>query len=69
MQERWFPLNALQTHAATEREGGGGAREERSRGERGQERKGGGKNSVLSHLGFLDERCVYVFGSIIWSLS
>lgn len=38
MQERWFPLNALQTHAAAEREGG--AREERSKQER---REGTGK--------------------------
>lgn len=69
MQERWFPLNALQTHAAAERRGGKRG-EEQTREERG-DRKGKkeGKNSVFSHLGFLDERRVYVFGCLSFGFS
>lgn len=65
MQERRFPLNALQTHRE-----GRGTREERSKQERiegtGKERRR--ENCVFSHLGFLDERCVYVFGCVSFGL-
>lgn len=65
MQERRFPLNALQTHRE-----GRGTREERSKRERiegtGKERRR--ENCVFSHLGFLDERCVYVFGCVSFGL-
>lgn len=50
---------------------GRGAREERSRQEdRRGDRKGKkeGEICVFSHLGFLDERCVCVFGCVSFAL-